>query len=60
MEAFQIRSSSAYHMKACDVTCPRLGLGLGLACGRGQTEDFHRPTFMGRKRPFSYVQSQLK
>lgn len=49
MEAFQIRSRSAYHMKACDVTCP--GLRLGLAGGiqtspQGHAEDLHRPTFI--------------
>lgn len=52
MEAFQIRSRSAYHMKACDVTCP--GLGLGLAWGieaspQGPAEDLHSPTFICRK-----------
>lgn len=55
MEAFQIRSRSAYHMKACDVTC--LGLGLGLAWGiqaipLGPAEDLSRPTFIRRKRLF--------
>lgn len=52
MEAFQIRSRSAYHMKACDVTCA--GLGLRLAWGiqaspQSPAEDLHRPTFIRRK-----------
>lgn len=40
MEAFQIRSRSAYHMKACDVTCQGLGLAWGiLASHRCPAED---------------------
>lgn len=53
MEAFQICSRSAYHMKACDVTCPGLGLAWAVqASPKGHTEVLHKPTFISRKRLF--------